>query len=132
MDLRGAYNLVRIKAGEEWKTVFRTKYGLYEYLVMLFGLTNAPATFQAFINNVLKEYLNNFIAVYLDDILIFSKTLDEHRKHVHQVLQKLAQADLRVSPEKSEFHKQEVDFLGFVIRPNVIKIDKGKINSLKE
>lgn len=132
MDLRGAYNLVRMKEGEEWKTAFRTKYGLYEYLVMPFGLTNAPATFQAFINNVLRDYLDDFVVVYLDDILIFSKTLEEHRKHVHAVLEKLEKADLRVSPDKSAFHKQEVEFLGFVIRPNEIRMDPAKITSIKE
>jgi len=132
MDLRGAYNLVRMKEGEEWKTAFRTKYGLYEYLVMPFGLTNAPATFQAFINNVLREYLDEFVVVYLDDILIYSRTLDEHRQHVHAVLKKLAAADLRVSPDKSDFHKQEVEFLGFVIRPNEIKMDDEKVKSIHE
>ena len=72
-DLRGAYNLVRMKEGEEWKTAFRTRYGLFEYLVMPFGLTNAPATFQTLINNVLQEHLDRTVIVYLDDILIYSK-----------------------------------------------------------
>ena len=132
MDLRGAYNLVRMKEGEEWKTAFRTKYGLYEYLVMPFGLTNAPATFQAFINNVLREHLDDFVVVYLDDILIFSSTLEKHKEHVRQVLIQLEKADVRVSPDKSEFHKQEVEFLGFIIGPDEVKMDPGKIKSVLE
>ena len=121
-----------MKDGEEWKTAFRTKYGLYEYLVMPFGLTNAPATFQAFINNVLRKHLDQFVVVYLDDILIYSRTLSEHKVHVRQVLELLQEADLRVSLEKSYFHVQEVEFLGFLIRPNEIKMDPEKIKSIQE
>ncbi|RFU77263.1 reverse transcriptase domain [Trichoderma arundinaceum] len=84
LDLKGAYNLIRIKEGHEWKTAFRTRYGLFECLVMPFGLTNAPATFQRMINQVLREYIDQFVIVYLDDILIFSETLEEHEKHVHK------------------------------------------------
>nr|XP_036575327.1 reverse transcriptase domain protein [Colletotrichum truncatum]KAF6781880.1 reverse transcriptase domain protein [Colletotrichum truncatum] len=83
LDLKGAYNLIRMKSGEEWKTAFRTRRGHYEYLVMPFGLTNAPATFQTMINHVLREFLDVFVVVYLDDILIFSKTLEDYKKHVY-------------------------------------------------
>ena len=86
LDLRSAYNLIRIREGDEYKTAFRTKYGHYEYLVMPFGLTNAPATFQSFINSVLRPYLEKSVILYLDDILIYSKNLDEHIKHVKEVL----------------------------------------------
>ncbi|XP_063813473.1 vomeronasal type-2 receptor 26-like, partial [Pseudophryne corroboree] len=89
IDLRGAYNLIRIREGDEWKTAFNTHSGHYEYLVMPFGLCNAPAVFQDFMNDVLREYLDRFLVVYLDDILIFSHSLEEHRKHVRLVLQKL-------------------------------------------
>jgi hypothetical protein len=82
LDLRGAYNLIRIKAGEEWKTAFRTRYGLFEYMVMPFGLTNAPASCQCLMNDTLHEYLNVFVIVYLNDILIYSKNETEHTKHV--------------------------------------------------
>lgn len=132
LDLKGAYNLIRVKKGDEWKTAFRTKFGLFEYLVMPFGLTNAPATFQRMINNVLREHLDIFVVVYLDDILIFSKTLEEHKEHVHKVLKKLQDAKLLVEPEKSKFHVQEVDFLGHTIRPNEISMEKSKVEAVKD
>ena len=77
-DIPVAYHQIRIKAGEEWKTAFRTCLGHYEYQVMPFGLTNAPATFQSYINNVLQEYLDVFVTVYIDDILIYSENEEEH------------------------------------------------------
>uniref|UniRef100_A0A4W5LSY2 ribonuclease H n=1 Tax=Hucho hucho TaxID=62062 RepID=A0A4W5LSY2_9TELE len=86
LDLRNAYHLVRIRQGDEWKTAFNTPTGHYEYQVMPFGLTNAPAVFQALINDVLRDMLNQFVFVYLDDILIFSGSLQEHEKHVLRVL----------------------------------------------
>jgi hypothetical protein len=82
LDITDAYNHIRIAEGDEWKTAFRTKFGHFEYLVMLFGLTNAPASFQRFINEVLQEYLHSFVIVYLDDILIFLKEEEEHVEHV--------------------------------------------------
>lgn len=132
LDLKNAYGLIRIKEGHEWKTAFRTKFGLYEYLVMPFGLTNAPATFQRMINNVLREYLDIFVVCYLDDILIFSKTEEEHTEHVHKVLQALQDHRLLVEPEKSHFHAPEVEFLGHVISHNEIKMDPKKIAAVSE
>ncbi|KAK6218056.1 reverse transcriptase domain protein [Colletotrichum tabaci] len=132
LDLKGAYNLIRIKEGEEWKTCFRTRRGNYEYLVMPFGLTNAPASFQTMINHVLREYLDVFVVVYLDDILIFSPTLEIHKEHVHKVLQKLQEAKLLVEPEKSVFHSQRVDYLGFTITPGEIRMDDKKIAAVKD
>ncbi|KAM4065234.1 reverse transcriptase (RNA-dependent DNA polymerase) [Hirsutella rhossiliensis] len=99
---------------------------------MPFGLTNAPATFQRMINNVLREHLDIFVVVYLDDILIFSDTLEEHKEHVHKVLRALQNAKLLVEPEKSKFHTQEVDFLGHTISPGEIRMQQDKINSVKE
>ena len=86
LDLHNAYNLVRIRSGDEWKTAFNTHSGHFEYLVMPFGLTNAPAVFQALVNDVLSEMLDKFVFVYIDDILIFSNNLSEHKQHVRQVL----------------------------------------------
>lgn len=89
LDLRQGYNQIRIAEGGEWKTTFRTGYGHFEYTVMLFGLTNAPATFQHFINYCLRNYLYIFFTAYLDDILIYSETLEDHVAHSHRVLEAL-------------------------------------------
>lgn len=132
LDLRGAYNLVRMKEGEEWKTAFRTRLGHYEYTVMPFGLTNAPGTFQALINKVLREHLDVFATAYLDDILVYSETLDDHAEHVRQVLTKLQEADLRVKGEKCEFNKEQVEFLGFVISQNRIQMDDNKKDAVRK
>lgn len=91
LDLRNAYHLVRVKEGDEWKTAFNTPTGHYEYQVMPFGLTNAPATFQALINDVLRDLLNRTVFVYIDDILVFSKSMHEHVSHVRQVSRAFAE-----------------------------------------
>ena len=130
LDLKGAYNLVRIADGDEWKTAFRTRYGHFEYMVMPFGLTNAPATFQAFLNDVLREYLDLFVVIYLDDILIFSDNDDEHENHVRLVLQRLMDAQLQVNLEKCAFSITEVEFLGYVISPNGIAMDPAKVQAI--
>ncbi|KAJ3464714.1 hypothetical protein MRS44_009500 [Fusarium solani] len=132
LDLKGAYNLIRIKEGDEWKTAFRTKFGLFEYAVMPFGLTNAPAAFQRMINHVLREHLDDFVVCYLDDILIFSETEEEHTEHVHKVLKALQDANLLVEPEKSTFHTHEVEFLGHIISPNEIRMDPKKIAAVRD
>ena len=115
LDLRSAYNLIRIKEGDEWKTAFRTCYGLFEFLVMPFGLTNTPATSQRFVNDTLREFLDVFCVCYLDDILIYSDNLQDHRKQVKAVFEKLHVAGLFVKPEKCEFEATKTTFLGFVI-----------------
>ena len=81
-DWGGAYNLVQIKPGDEWKTTFRTRYGHFEYKVMPFGLTNAQAVFQHMMNDIFREYLDHFVVIYLDDILVFSSSMEEHTHHV--------------------------------------------------
>jgi hypothetical protein len=103
--LQGAYSLIRIKAREEWKTAFRTHYGLFKYTVMPFRLTNAPASMQRLMNDVLHEYLDIFTIVYLDDILIYSTNEEEHIKHVKLVLKKLEEYSLLLKLEKCEFYK---------------------------
>ena len=123
LDLQGAYSLVRMKEGEEWKTAFRTRYGLYEYLVMLMGLTNAPASFQALINNTLRSYLNNFCVAYLDNILIYSKNQEDYNKHIKLILDQLQKHHLCIDLEKLEFDKDEIEFLGYIIRIHSIKMD---------
>ncbi|EDO02460.1 hypothetical protein SS1G_04936 [Sclerotinia sclerotiorum 1980 UF-70] len=101
-DLRNGFHLIRMKEGEEWKTVFRTRYGLYKYQVMPFGLTNAPAICMRLVNNVLRKYLDICCICYLDDILVFSETEEQHIKDIHKVLQHLEEADLQCKPSKSQ------------------------------
>ncbi|GAM88161.1 hypothetical protein ANO11243_061920 [Dothideomycetidae sp. 11243] len=130
IDIRDAYYRIRMKEGEEWKTAFRTRWGLYEYLVMPFGLTNAPASFQELINDTLREYLDDFVSAYLDDILIFSKTYDEHVGHVRKVLERLKEKALPVKLSKCEFHQHSISFLGYVVSNNGIAPDQKKIDSV--
>ncbi len=130
LDLRNAYHLVRIRQGDEWKTAFNTPTRHYEYLVIPFGLTNAPAVFQALINDVLRDMLNQFVFVYLDDILIFSSSLQEHVKNVSKLLRRLLDNHLYAKPEKCEFHVTEVQFPGFIIKPGQIQMDPQKVQAV--
>jgi hypothetical protein len=132
LDMRGAYNLLRIAKGDEWKTAFRCRYGHFEYQVMPFGLMNAPGSFQAFVNDTLRDYLDDFVVVYLDDILIYSDTLEEHTEHVKKVLQKLEAAGISLKLEKCAFDKQKIDFLGFVISTDGISMDPAKVAAIQE
>jgi hypothetical protein len=115
IDLRGAYNLVRIEEGDKWKTAFRTRYGHFEYNVMPFSFTNAPAIFQHLMNDVFQEFLDDFVVCYLDDILVFAKNEEEHINHVRLVLEKLCTAGLYAKLEKCVFHQPQVEFLGYII-----------------
>lgn len=132
LDLRNAYNLVRIREGDEWKTAFITHLGHFEYLVMPFGLTNVPAVFQALVNDVLRDFINRFVFVYLDDILIFSKSHSEHKNHVRQVLQCLLENRLFVKGEKCEFHVSTVAFLGYIIDRGNLHPDPAKVKAVVE
>ncbi|KAL4007327.1 hypothetical protein ACER0C_001179 [Sarotherodon galilaeus] len=132
LDLRNAYHLVRIREGDEWKTAFNTHLGHFEYLVMPFGLTNAPAVFQAMVNDVLRDFINHFVFVYLDDILIFSKTRAEHVKQVRLVLQRLLENRLFVKGEKCQFHVQSVPFLGFIVEEGQLRADPAKVKAVVE
>ncbi|KAI4900897.1 hypothetical protein NFI96_007222 [Prochilodus magdalenae] len=132
LDLRSAYNLIRIREGDEWKTAFITPSGHYEYLVMPFGLMNAPAVFQRYINEVLREALDRYAFVYLDDILIFSRSVDEHIEHVRRVLQLLLENHLYVKLEKSLFHARSVAFLGFVVSQGRLSMDPEKTKAVMD
>ncbi|KAG1925937.1 hypothetical protein F2P79_025177 [Pimephales promelas] len=127
LDLRCAYNLIRIREGDEWKTAFSTTTGHYEYLVMPFGLSNSPSVFQAFINDVFRDMLNQWVIVYIDDILIYSKTYEEHVKHVRAVLKLLNQHQLYAKAEKCEFHQETISFLGYVISSGGVAMDEKKL-----
>ncbi|KAI5085992.1 hypothetical protein C0J45_23069, partial [Silurus meridionalis] len=132
LDLRNAYHLVRIREGDEWKTAFNTPAGHYEYLVMPFGLTNAPAVFQALVNEVLRDMLNTFVFVYLDDILIFSRSMDEHIRQVRQVLERLLKNGLYVKPEKCEFHTSQTSFLGYLLSAGNIRMDPARVQAIRD
>jgi len=132
LDMRGAYNLLRIAEGEEWKTAFRTRYGHFEYTVMPFGLTNAPASFQHFVNDVLRKFLDRTGTAFLDDVLIYSDTLEENIQHTHEILEALNGAGLHLKPEKCRFHVQEVDYLGLVITPGGIQMQPGKVATIQK
>ena len=132
LDLRGAYHLVRMREGDEWKTAFKTRFGLYEYLVMPFGLCNAPAAFQFFLNDVLKEYLDVFVVVYIDDILIYSDNEDLHVDHVTTVLATLRKHQLFCKLSKCEFHVSVVEFLGVMITPSGLVMAERKVKAVTD
>ena len=132
LDVRDAYYRVRMAEGEEWKTAFLTNWGVYEYLVMPFGLTNAPATFQALIEDTLQEYLDDFALAYLDDILIYSDTYEEHVEHVKKVMRKLQEKELPLKLSKCEFHKHEIAFLGYLISDKGLAPDPAKVKAVEE
>jgi len=117
INLRHAYHLVRIAPGNEWKTAFRTCYGSYEWLVMPFSLTNAPAAFQRFVNTVFADMLDVCVVVYLDNILIYSKDMESHQQHVQEVLRCLRLHGLFSKLEKCEFHSDSVEYLGYHLSP---------------
>ncbi|KAJ9394194.1 hypothetical protein DTO282F9_8888 [Paecilomyces variotii] len=130
LDLRSAYHLIRIAEGHEWKTAFRTRRGLFEWRVMPFGLCNAPATFQAFIDSVLRQHIDKYCVVYLDDILIFSSDVKLHTQHVRAVLQSLLDNNLFCKLEKCLFSVDRVVFLGFVITPQGVAMNEQRTETI--
>ena len=132
VDLRHMYHLVRIAPGDEWKTAFRTRYGSYEWLVMPFSLTNAPAAFQRFVNTIFANMLDVCVVVYLDDILIYSKDMESHQKHVREVLRRLRLHKLFAKPEKCEFHSDSVEYLGYHLSPEGLMMSPDKITTIAD
>ena len=120
LDIIAAFNRLRIAEGEEWKTAFWTRYELYEYLVMPFSLANSPSSFQHYINDTLRDYLNVFCTAYIDDILIYSNSWEEHTAHVKKVLECLWIAGLQINISKCEFNVTEVCYLGMIITTDSI------------
>lgn len=132
LDLTNAYHRIPIHPDDVWKTAFRTRYGHFEYKVMPFGLTNAPATFQAWMNKALAGYLDEFAIAYLDDILIYSNNWEEHRKHLEKVLKRLRQYGLYCNSAKCKFLQTEIDFLGYIITPQGVKMDADRTRTITE
>ncbi len=130
LDIISAFNRLRIREGDEELTAFRTRFGLFEYLVLPFGLCNGPASFQHYINDTLREYLDDFCTAYLDDILIYSETEAEHEIHVNRILQKLREAGLQADITKSEFHITQVPYLGLIITTEGVRMDPAKVETI--
>jgi len=124
LDLYSGYHQIRIKEDDIPKTAFRTRYGHYEFLVLPFGLTNAPATFMTLMNNIFHDYLDKFVIIYLDDILVFSNTKEEHLEHLRIVLTKLREHKLFAKLKKCELIKEHVEYLGHFISGNGISVDQ--------
>lgn len=131
IDLHAGYNNIRIAPRHEWKMAFQTRYGLFEYMVMLFGMTNSPTTFQHFMNDIFQDMADLYIIVYLDDILIFSANTKEHWKHVRAVLQCLQEHNLHIRVDKCDFHTDTVEYLSFIVSPKGVAIDPAKYKSIQ-
>ena len=133
IDLRWGYNNVRIKEGDKWKAAFTTPEGLFEPTVMFFALTNSPATFQAMMNELLRDLINTGkVAVFIDDVIVGIETEEGHDDLVAEVVKRLEENDLYVKPEKCKWKVREVEFLGVVIGPEGIRMKKEKVKGVLE
>ncbi|CAI6339108.1 unnamed protein product [Periconia digitata] len=132
LDIIHAFNTIRIREGDEYKTAFLTRFGLFEYVVMPFGLCNAPATFQRYINDILHDILDDFCTAYIDDILIYSENEEDHDRHVDIVLSRLGKANLFLDIDKCQFSVKKVKYLGMIISTDGISMDPAKVSAILE
>ena len=132
IDLRSGYHQIRVKTEDIQKTAFRTRYGHYEYSVMPFGVTNAPGVFMEYMNRIFHPYLDKFVVVFIDDILVYSKSEEEHAEHLRVVLGVLREKKLFAKLSKCEFWLEEVSFLGHVVSRGGVVVDPSKIEAVSE
>ena len=133
LDVIAAFHRIRVAEGDEWKTAFRSRFGLYEWLVTPFGLANAPSTFQRYINWTLRDLLDDCCSAYIDDIIIYSKNMRQHRKHVEEVLKRLRTAGLQCDIDKCEFEVESTKYLGFIVEAGKgLRMDPEKIKAIQD
>ena len=132
LDLKSGYNFIQIKEGDEWKTAFRTCYGLFEYKVMPFGLANAPPTFQNMMNEIFRDMIDLGVIIYLDDIVIYSEKEQDHVALVKRVLERLQEHQLAIVPDKCEWHRSRDNFLSYIISPEGVEMDQERRRTIVE
>jgi len=133
LDIAWAFNNVRIKDGDQWKAAFKTNFGLYKPTVMFFGMCNSPATFQSIMDHILKDEIHNkWVIVYMDNILIFARMKEDLELRTKAVLQKLRENDLYLKPNKCEFAKTCIEYLGMILEEGKVSMDPTKLNGIKD
>lgn len=130
IDLKSGYHQIRIKPEDVHKTAFRTTFGLYEFLVMPFGLTNAPATFNRMMDRIFRPH-RAYVGTFFDDMIVFSKTEEEHREHLALVFKELRDNRLVINGKKSEFFMEKIHFLGHIVSKDGVRMDPAKVEAIK-